>query len=99
MKQDCKIALRQTVYDIVDGYETETYSDIVIWAGRRSVTRSEFYQASQLGYRADVIFTIYAFEYHGEEQVVCNGVIYDVVRTYQKTPDILELTCQVREEK
>ena len=98
MKQDCKIALRQTAWDIIDGYETETYEDTVVWAGRRSVKRDEFYQASQAGYKADAIFTVYAFEYHGEERVVCGDVLYDVVRTYQKSLDTIELTCQVREE-
>lgn len=99
MKQDCKITLRQVAYDIIDGYETETNADTTIWAGRRSVKRSEFYQATQAGYRADVVFTIYSFEYNGEEQVVCNDVVYDVVRTYQTSLDFIELTCQRREEK
>lgn len=99
MKQDVQITLRQVAYDIVNGYEKETFADTVIWAGRRSVKRSEFYQSTQAGYRADVIFSIYAFEYHGEEIVVLDNVLYDIVRTYQKTPDILELTCQMREEK
>lgn len=99
MKQDVQINIRQVSYAIVDGYETETYTENTIWAGRRSATRNEFYQASQAGYKADVIFTIYSFEYGGEEQVVFNNVVYDIVRTYQKTPDILELTCQMREEK
>lgn len=98
MKQDCRIALRQTAYDIVDGYETETNEDTVIWAGKRSVKRDEFYQATQAGYKANAIFVVYAFEYHGEEQVVCDDVLYDVVRTYQKSLDTIELTCQVREE-
>ena len=99
MKQDCKITLRQVAYDIIDGYETETNADTTIWAGRRSVKRNEFYQATQAGYRADVVFTIYSFEYHGEEQVVCNDVVYDIVRTYQTSLDFIELTCQRREEK
>lgn len=99
MKQDVQITLRQIAYDIIDGYETETFADTVIWAGRRSVKRSEFYQATQAGYRADVVFSIYSFEYHGEEIVVFDNVLYDIVRTYQTTPDILELTCQMREEK
>lgn len=99
MKQDVQISLQQVAYDIVDGYETETTDAATVWAGKRSVKRDEFYLASQAGYRADIVFTIYSFEYNGEEQVVFNDVVYDVVRTYQKTPNILELTCQVREEK
>ena len=99
MKQDVQIDLRNITYAISGGYETETSTDSTVWAGRRSATRNEFYQASQAGYKADVIFTIYSFEYGGEEQVVFNNVVYDIVRTYQKTPDILELTCQMREEK
>ena len=35
MKQDCRIALRQTAYDIVDGYETETNEDLRSWAYNR----------------------------------------------------------------
>lgn len=98
MKQDCKISLRQVAYAITDGYETESHQDTAVWAGRRSATRSEFYQATQAGYKADVVFTIYSFEYHDEEQVVYGTKVYDVVRTYQKSLDELELTCQVRDE-
>lgn len=99
MKQDVQITLQQVAYDIVDGYETETTETATVWAGKRSVKRDEFYLASQAGYKAAVVFTIYTFEYNNEEQVVFNDVVYDIVRTYQKTPDYLELTCQVREEK
>lgn len=98
MKQDVQITLRQVAYDIIDGYETETFADTVIWAGRRSATRNEFYQATQAGYKADEIFSIYSFEYHDEEQVVYKNVLYDVVRTYQASLDVIELTCQFREE-
>lgn len=98
MKQDVKITLRQVAFAISDGYETQTYADTVVWAGRRSATRSEFYQATQAGYKVDEVFSIYSFEYHNEEQVVYNNVLYDVVRTYQASLDVIELTCQFREE-
>lgn len=99
MKQDVQVSLEQVVYSIVDGYETENSTSSTIWAGRRSATRSEFYAATQAGYKADEIFTIYAFEYDKQERLTFNSVVYDIVRVYQKTPDILELTCQVREEQ
>lgn len=99
MKKDAQIKLREMTYAITSGYEVGTSKDTEVLAGVRSVTRSEFYQAAQAGYKADIVFSVYSFEYGGQDQVVFNSVVYDVMRTYQKTLDILELTCRMREGK
>lgn len=99
MRQDVQIVLREVAYSIVNGYEVGQNTDSPVWAGKRSVTRNEYYQASQAGYRADIVFSVYSFEYSGQSQILLDGVVYDVVRTYQKSLDTLELTCQAREEK
>lgn len=99
MRQDVKLTLYDATFAITSGYETMTTTTSVVWAERRSVTRNEFYQASQAGYKADAVFDVYAFEYAGQEIVEADNIKYKVVRTYQKSLDVVELTCQRRDEK
>lgn len=63
------------------------------------ISRTEFYSAGQIGIRPDFLFTINPCEYFGEE--VAEFVDQygktnrlSIYRTYERTPDELELYCQ-----
>ncbi|MGV3139442.1 phage head closure protein [Brevibacillus agri] len=76
------------------GYPTdpvETRREVL--ANQKSVMRSEFYAAAQSGMKADVVFEIHAFEYNGETILEHGGKRYEVIRTFQATPEEIELTC------
>lgn len=60
----------------------------------RSITRSEFYSASQAGLNPEIVFEINGFEYGGEKEVEFNGERYSVIRTYRADYEKLELTCE-----
>ena len=59
---------------------------------KKRVTRSEFYQASQVGLRPSLILDIHSFEYNNEEEAEFNGKRYRILKTFPIGLEILELT-------
>ncbi|WP_449451643.1 phage head closure protein [Streptococcus suis] len=59
---------------------------------RRSVTRSEFYQANQVGMRPSLVVDIRSFEYDNQELAEFEGKRYRVIKTYPVDLETLELT-------
>ena len=81
--------------------ETETETEV--YADCRSITRSEFYAAQTAGIKAEIAFTVKAIDYEDQQKIVYNrkgtgnsadDEIYDVIRTYQKDPDNIEIVCK-----
>lgn len=68
--------------------ETETK----LLCRRKSVTRSEFYQANQAGLRPSLVVDIRSFEYNDEELAEFEGKRYKVLKTYPVDLEVLELT-------
>lgn len=63
-----------------------------VYADRRSVRQSEFYQAMQTGLRPEIMFVVRSEEYGGETRVRYCGRDYTVIRTYD-TGEYTELVC------
>lgn len=64
-----------------------------VWAEKRSVGCKEFYQASTLGIQPSYVFVINATEWLEPcKRIRYNNKIYDIVRTYEKAEDYLEIT-------
>lgn len=93
---DDQIQLVALTHEIVDGFAVEHQTRTEVWADRKSVTRAEYYQATQSGVKADIVFTVNAIDYDGQSVVVCDDVEYDVIRTYQSELDHIDLTCSRR---
>ena len=95
---DTRITLRLLSYPIANGQTTEKLErETTVWAARKSVNRAEYYQAAQAGMRTDAIFRVHSAEYDREQQLVCAGEVYDVVRTYGAETEEIELTCKRRD--
>lgn len=58
-----------------------------------SVTRSEFYLANQSGKRADITVILHKEEYHGEHLIEADGGKYELLRSFSKGPEKIELVC------
>lgn len=67
----------------------ETRRDILCRV--QSVSRGEFYSAAQAGLDAAYVFITHPLNYDGEKIVEYQGIRYGVTRTYQSTPDRLEI--------
>lgn len=87
---------------IRETYTQDEYGNIVpgengrvaVLCDLRSITRSEFYSASQAGLNPEIIFEINGFEYNGEKEIEFSGERYTVIRTYRANYEKIELTCE-----
>lgn len=86
-----------TVPDGVGGY-TETEIVRTVFADKKSIRSSEFYQAHAVGLKPELNLIIRQIEYNGESRVRWNDKVYDVLRTYSKNDELIELTCAKRTE-
>lgn len=65
-----------------------------IYADKKSVRQSEFYQAAATGFKPEIVFEIWEFEYEDESLVTYMGKEYRVIRTFEKgNSEKIELIC------
>ena len=83
----------QKVDDGAGGY-TETETSRQVFANKKSIRQSEFYQAHMAGLNPELMFEIRSIEYQGEEKILYNGDAYRVIRTYSSSDEITELVCE-----
>ena len=77
--------------DIGDTIEVKT--ERLVFANRKSIRQSEFYQALSVGLKPQIVFEVYAFEYQEEESLSYNGKEYSIIRAFTKG-DFTELICE-----
>ena len=89
-----------------NGFETEEeYQENEIFAESKSVRRTEYYAALQAGVRATQIFGVHPEDYqmgcivkdnktYRPSRVIHEGTEYRIVRTYCKSIDSMEITCE-----
>lgn len=77
------------------GEATVKESITEIFAERQSIGLNEFYQANASGFKPEIAFLIYRFEYHGEKTIIYNGERYNVIRTadVKSNGDRIKLIC------
>lgn len=56
-----------------------------------SVTRAEWNAAGQKGLNPSLVFSLFASDYNGEEDLIFNGVRYRIYRTYLGKDETIEL--------
>ena len=83
MKLEDKITLISESFE-TDELEQErsVYSRKEIFAEFKSISQSEFFKASQNGFRPELKITVWSVEYSGESLAFYNGVMYEIYRTY-----------------
>lgn len=77
--------------DIGDPVQSETSRQV--FANKKSIRQSEFYQAAATGLKPELMFEIRNVDYAGEPKLLHEGKIYNIIRTYSKNDEILELIC------
>lgn len=78
-----------TVDEIGDTIQTVVWKEI--FAEKKSIKQSEFYQAQSVGIKPEITFVIHPSEYENELEVKYNDKIYKVIRTYQTDNENLEI--------
>lgn len=78
-----------TTETVTDGTPSEVLAD------RKAIRQSEFYQAVAGGFRPEITFVIWDYEYQGEDQLTYDGDLYEVIRRFPDKDDKqIELVCQ-----
>ena len=84
-----------------DGNTSDDWGNVIpdikrwhVFAEKRSVRQSEFYQAASQGLKPNVVFEIYADEFKNADSIISDNNEFSIIRTYQNTLDRLELVCE-----
>lgn len=86
------IAITSTVNDLGDPVETET--ETTVYADKKSVRQSEFYQAAAAGMRPEIVFLVRTVDYNQQPFAEWNSKRYRIIRVYDKPNELTELICQ-----
>lgn len=85
------VAVTNGENDIGDIVETETPRQV--YANKKSIRQTEFYQAMAAGLRPEIMFEVRYAEYAGEPKLRHAGKTYNIIRTYTKNDEMIELIC------
>jgi SPP1 family predicted phage head-tail adaptor len=72
---------------------TETTTSRQVFCDVRSIRQSEFYQAAAVGVKPEIVFMIRHIDYSNEKKLSYNNIEYNIIRTFTKNGEILELVC------
>ena len=86
------ITKTETVNDMGNVIVTTTPKEV--FCNRKSVRMNEFYQAHGHGLKAELMLEIRTHDYNAEDELQFDGKNYDIIRTYDRNGEILELICK-----
>lgn len=87
------ISITDSTNDLGDPIKVPNKGPIV-FADKQSIRQSEFYQAAAVGLKPELTFIIRTCEYNQEPQLEFNSKTYNIIRTYEKDSEFIELICQ-----
>lgn len=73
---------------------TPTQRDV--FCNVQSVSANEFFSGAQNGIKPEYRFTMFKYDYEGEETVTYKGTAYTIYRTYEGRDDMIELYAEKR---
>lgn len=79
---------KNAIGDLISVTEQRT-----VYANKKSIRQTEFYQAAAVGLRPELMFEIRSIEYQGEKKLSYKNKEYDIIRAYDKNGEITELVC------
>lgn len=65
-----------------------------VFANKKSIRQSEFYQAQANGLKPELMFEIRFIEYEDEQFIEYNGKPYTIIRQFSKNEETVELICE-----
>lgn len=77
------------------GQRIQTNSSRDVYANKKPIIQSEFFQAFQNGIKANHILVIRQADYNNELEIIFNGMKLEVYRIFEKGENV-ELYCQRR---
>lgn len=83
--------------DGVGGF-TETTTSRTVFCDKKSIRSSEFYDAHAHGLKPEIALTVRTVDYNEEPRVLFSAIEYNVLRTYSKNGEFVDLVCEKRAE-
>lgn len=74
-----------------DPIETETPRQV--FANKKSIRQSEFYQAAQTDLSPELMFEVRFSDYNEETKLGYNAKTYQIIRVFTKNDEMIELIC------
>lgn len=68
-------------------------SSRTVYADKKSIRQSEFYQAQATGLKPEIMFVIRSSEYDNETKLIYNMKRYNIIRAYDTKNEMTELIC------
>lgn len=85
MRFDSVIYLLSTTNSTNDlGDSIKIHAKRQVFAEKKSVRQSEFYQAAATGLKPEIAFEIWSREYQQEQLLDYEGILYTIIRTFKK---------------
>ena len=78
--------------DLGDPVRTELLT--TVFANKKSIRQSEFYQAAASGLRPELMFEVNTSEYTQQTYAIWNAKYYKIIRTYDRPDELTELVLQ-----
>jgi SPP1 family predicted phage head-tail adaptor len=75
------------------GDMVESFNTNEVFANKKSIRQSEFYQAMAHGLKPELMFEINSLDYDGQQKLIYEGKTYQIMRTYSKNDETVELIC------
>ena len=85
------VELGNATESVAYGEPIYTYTFRQVYANKKSVRQNEFYQASSLGLKPELMFEVRSEEYQNDERLKYDSKEYAIVRAYDKG-EVTELT-------
>ena len=76
------IELGNSVEEVEFGEVISTIVYRKVYANKKSIRQSEFYQGASTGLKPELLFEIRTVEFGNDEIVLFNGKKYSIIRTY-----------------
>ena len=94
MQWSDEVILKSYTYaenDIGDSIKTK--SERKVYANKKSVTRTEFYQAVAVSLHPEIIFEVMTIDYENEKLLSYGSIEYNILRTYSANFEQTDLIC------
>jgi len=75
------------------GDSIKTKIERQIYCDKKSIKRTEFYQAAAVGLQPESVFEMRIIDYEGEKLLTYEGDEYNVIRSYSPSIETIELIC------
>lgn len=84
------ISNTESVNEVGDVVFADTQKEV--FCNIKSISQKEFYQAQSTGFQPEIKIEMMHIDYSGEKTITVNTKKYNIIRTYIRPDEVIELT-------